>query len=521
MTFLQEWHNQHPLLRSRMLLLLIGALGAAATIGLMAARQPMLAIGAEVAVLLVLAILAWPNVSTLVVIFILYTNAAVVAVRFHGVPVFFGASVPALLIIPLASYLIFRRQRLIIDSVLPLIFLFLIIQVIGTLFSEYIGTATGALTTFAMEGFGLYFLITNVVRTPQMLRRAVWTLLLAGSLLGFLSLYQQITHTYNNTYWGFAQMSNAAFSTGSETIQGEVLQRRLAGPLGDQNYYAQIMLMLVPVGLFRFWTERSKWLRLLALTATVLISFGVALTFSRGAAVGFILMLVIMTFMRYIRPYQLVIILLGTLLLLQAVPEYGTRLTSLERLLGITNQDSAGIAEADASTQSRTTEMLTAGLVFIDHPVIGVGPGVFKYYYPAYAELIGLKVHTVARAAHNLYLEMAAETGAPGLLCFLLIVFMALRNLAQARKHTPELSNMATGFMLAIVSFLMTGMFLSLAYERYFWLMLALAGATSYLARTQPAPEHELAGTSAESSSPAALRTLDPAPMDLKGRSVI
>ena len=56
----------------------------------------------------------------------------------------------------------------------------------------------------------------------------------------------------------------AAFKTGEEALHGNVMQRRLAGPLGEQNRYAQIMLMLVPLGLFRFWGERSIALRQLS-----------------------------------------------------------------------------------------------------------------------------------------------------------------------------------------------------------------------------------------------------------------
>src|SRR6185436_7636416 len=138
------------------------------------------------------------------------------------------------------------------------------------------------------------------VRTPEMLRRATWVLLGAGTFLGLLSFYQDVTHTYGNNYWGFAQMNNADFGTGGENIFGKVLQKRLAGPLGDQNRYAQNMLMLVPLGFFRFWGERSRPLRILAAIATVFCAMGVALTFSRGAAVAFVLVIVIMTFMRYI-----------------------------------------------------------------------------------------------------------------------------------------------------------------------------------------------------------------------------
>src|SRR5206468_3119673 len=130
--------------------------------------------------------LAWPDTATLVVIFVLYTNAAVIAVRFHGVPGFFAPMFSLVLMLPLASYLIFRRQKLILTPALSLLFLYLLVQVAGTLLADYIGVATSQLIGYVLEGLGLYLLITNVVRTPTMVRAAVWTLLIAGSFLGFL-----------------------------------------------------------------------------------------------------------------------------------------------------------------------------------------------------------------------------------------------------------------------------------------------------------------------------------------------
>jgi putative inorganic carbon (hco3(-)) transporter len=485
---------RYPLLRGKKPLLLLGVIGMALALGIMAPRQPVLAIGAEIIVLLALGILAKPDVATVAVLAILYTNAAVVAVRFHGLPYFFGSMVPVLLVIPLASYLIFQRQRLIINPALPLIFLFMVIQVAGTLLSENIGTSTSDLTNFMVEGIGLYFLLTNVIRTPAMLRRAIWVLLIAGMFMGFLSFYQQITQTYSNNYWGFAQMSNAAFGTGGENIYGKVLQKRLAGPLGDQNRYAQIMLMLVPLGFFRFLGERSRWLRILAAVATAFCALGVALTFSRGAAVAFGLVILIMTFMRYIKPWQLVMLLLAVVLLFVVVPEYRTRLTSLQGLSSLVAEDGsgAGAASADGSILSRATEGLAALLVFIDHPVVGVGPGMFRYYYQNYADYVGLRVLAADRQAHNLYLGIMAETGTLGIICFLLIVYVTLRNLERTRKRwaqsRPELANMATAFMLAIITYMASGLFLHFAYIRYFWLMMALAGAASYIVALE-APE--------------------------------
>jgi O-antigen ligase len=481
---------RYPLLRGKKPLLLLSVIVLALALGAMATSQPLLAIALEIAILLAIGILAKPNVATLAVIAILYTNAAVVAVRYHGVPDFVSSSLPALLLIPLASYMIFQRRKLVINPALPLIFLFMVIQVAGTLLSDNIGASTTALTNFIIEGIGLYFLITNVVRTPAMLRRVVWVLLIAGTFLGFLSFYQQLTHTYNDNYWGFAQMSNAAFGTGSTNIYGKVLQKRLAGPIGEQNRYAQIMLMLVPLGFFRFLGERSKSLRILAAVATAFCALGVALTFSRGAAVAFAIMLVIMTLMRLIKPWQLGLIILALALLFVAVPEYRGRLTSLQGLSSLVSDDSSGgIASADGSMLSRATEGLAALLVFIDHPVVGVGPGMFRYFYQDYAEFVGLRVLAADRQAHNLYLGLLAETGALGMICFVLILYVTLRNLNRARKRValsnPQLANMATAFMLAIIAYLASGLFLHFAFIRYFWLMMALGGAASYIANAQ------------------------------------
>jgi hypothetical protein len=50
-------------------------------------------------------------------------------------------------------------------------------------------------------------------------------------------------------------------------------------------------------------------------------------------------------------------------------------------------------------------------------------------------------------------------------------------------QRRPELANMATSFLLSLASYMTTGLFLHLSYIRYFWLILALAGAASDVAR--------------------------------------
>ena len=84
------------------------------------------------------------------------------------------------------------------------------------------------------------------------------------------------------------------------------------------------------------------------------------------------------------------------------------------------------MASADRSTQGRLTEMISAGLVFADHPALGVGPGMFKYHFLKYANATGRQVHTEARAAHNLYLQIAAECGIVGIVSFFAILCLTM-----------------------------------------------------------------------------------------------
>ncbi len=455
-------------------------------IGFAAAHQPLLVIAGLVGLLLALASIIRPEIATLVVIFLLYSNAAVVAVNRFGVPVFVGAVVPMILVVPLGYELLIRRRTVIITPAFPWICGFFLVQILGTLFARDLEGTAGNLVTFILEGIGLYLLVINVVRTPSALRNAVWTLLIVGAFLGGLSVYQAVTGTYGNDYFGFAQ-TDATNDLGV-AVSG---LHRLAGPIGEKNRYAQIMLMLVPLALFQAWSERRRILRVAAFGITILTSAAVILTFSRGAAVGFALVIVIMVVLRYIKPIQLFLVLLLAVGLLVAVPSYAERLTSLQAITDALTGNTSGTV-TDNSILSRATENIAALNVFADHPLIGVGPGEFSTYYRQYADQVGLLSKAADREAHNLYLGTAAETGILGLVCFLMVLFVTLWELARARRRwigrRNDLANMATAFSLSVVTYMTTGIFLHLSYERYFWLVMALAGATAVIALREPEP---------------------------------
>ena len=152
---------------------------------------------------------------------------------------------------------------------------------------------------------------------------------------------------------------------------------------------------------------------MLALFLHGLIIVGGALAFSRGAAVGFLMMILIMVFLRYIKFSQLVLLCLGltwsfgcflsTLLALQ----HWVRFTTLA------SSDSGGatLSGSDGAIRGRATDMLSALLIFNDHPLFGVGPGMVQFYTQDYSRELGMRYLENNPQAHSLFPGIAAESG--------------------------------------------------------------------------------------------------------------
>ena len=162
----------------------------------------------------------------------------------------------------------------------------------------------------------------------------------------------------------------------------------------------------------------------------------------------------------------------------QAFPQNAVRFISLGEIFS--SRDEGGLKSADGAIQGRATEMLAAMLVFMDHPIIGVGPGMFRYEMEEYSKIVSIRNITTVREAHSLYPGVAAETGALGFITLMGIFLYTLYRLAKSRNYWLKrnhiaMANLSTGFFLAIISYMTTGIFLHMSYIRYLWLILALA----------------------------------------------
>ena len=475
--------------------------GGALAAGILAADAPVLVVIGASVLFLGIAMVLRPDIATLAGIGLIYSNLAVVMVRFHGAPGFVAAMVPLLLVVPLARDLVVRRLPVVAPQPLRWMLVLFGIYLVSALFSTDTQRSWDEVVTYITEGLLLYFLIINVVRTPEMIRGVTWVLIAGGALVSAAAVHQAITGNYDSNYGGLAQ-ATSLIRTGVTTLTGDVLQPRIAGTIGETNRFAQTMLMLVPLGIFRAISEKSTLLRMTAGILTLLITLGVVLSFSRGAAVGLAVLVLALLVLRMIRPQYVVAMVLVFAMILVAFPQYTNRITSLAGVGGI---DTVGTSAVDNSLLSRATETLSAALVMVDHPVIGVGPGMFPAYYEAYANTVGILVRNdIERQAHNLYLGFGAELGVPGLIVFLLIAYSVVRMLLAARRASivkrPDLERLTTPFLLALMTYYVTGMFLHLSFARFYWLMLAVATSAAVVTLREMASADEPALAEARQS---------------------
>lgn len=469
--------------------LVAAVLGAAALAGALSAVDPRLTLGALVLVAISLTIAMHPSSAVPVVVALIYLNLPATAVKLYGVPRNAAALVPLLLAFPVAVHLV-RGGRLRLDGTLMMLLGLLGLEAVATIFSTHKDEALDNVITFAIEGVVVYVLLVHAVTDIGTLRRAVWVILGAAAVMAAVPLFQAITGSWTQSLGGFGQV-NAGY------LRDPEMTPRASGPIGDPNYFAQVLLPALAIGLVAFRT-RARRGPVYALAG--LVAIGVLLTYSRGAVLAFLLVVFALVALGYAKASHVLLIAAIVTGLILAVPQYGARVLSISSIAGATADEGSG-EEADVATRGRAGEMVAAVQVFADHPVVGVGPGIFPFHYQKYAKRLGVDIHATSRVAerageepprqaHSLILATAADLGLVGLALYAGLFFALLRALLRAHRRRrlddPTLSDLAAALFLALSAYLAAGLFLSLAFERYLWLLVALAGAAVRLAAHEP-----------------------------------
>jgi O-antigen ligase len=253
---------------------------------------------------------------------------------------------------------------------------------------------------------------------------------------------------------------------------------RIGGPINAPNLWAQVLIAVSMLIVFRIFHDRHSLRRFIAVLMLGIALYIVLNTYSRGAYLVLTAdALLILTMFR--RRFNPVILIAGAIALILLIPflpaTYRDRFTSL-----FVVAENNGIYQ-DTSLRGRSSEMLTGLAMFSEHPILGVGVGNYKPNYQRYAQQVGIEFRAEARDPHSLYVQLLAETGILGTLAFLGMMFFlfdALNKACQAVERSPHLADWLpwiSAFRFAILSYLMTSIFLHNAYIRYLWIFVAIA----------------------------------------------
>jgi hypothetical protein len=456
-------------------------------------------------------LLARPDLGTFLFLTLAYTNAVVHLGGAVGNAMLVGAALTGLLAVPVFAHVFVGRKPWVIDYPFLLMIAFGGASLLSTLVAKNVDLAFEWVLTFALEGLVLYFLLQNAVRTMSKMRQIMWVTAAVGATMSSMAVYQELTGSYDQQFGGIMQR-NTEYGYEDEGIDdGMVRERdkvrvahRAGGPVGGPNRFAQILLTMLPLSVILLWIEKQRDAKILAGLTSGLILSGIFLTYSRGGSVGLCALVVLLFAFGYLRVRQ---ILAGAVvifvLLLAIAPGYIGRFQTMIGLERFVSEAAVENQQGDATIRGRLTEMLAALNVFLDHPLVGVGPAQFSPFYSLeYMQNPEIQFRHIehTRRAHILYFELAAETGVLGLGLFLTIAGLVLVRLGRLRRRLrlrrPELAHFAAAFHASLAMYFVTALFLHFSYQRYYWIALALGAIAARLIRQEsekPTQEEEAA----------------------------
>jgi len=272
-------------------------------------------------------------------------------------------------------------------------------------------------------------------------------------------------------------------------VQGGMVKAHLH--IDDEDAFGPFMSIGIAISYFV--AQREEGLRRLLCHVSLFICIaGAVASFARGTFLSMMLLLFYI-FMRTEEKARLirrviVIALVCSTIALSTIPEYIEKYSD-----EISTIWSEGAKEGTG--KDRMYLWTRALSMFLDYPLIGVGPGCYGHKISSYitqqtADEWGVRFQMYGRAIHNIYLEILTDMGLLGLSAFLSLLYVfRRRNLytkeyeKRAKEKEPQKNAVKPSipvfhYSLALeggmLAFLSNGFFFNLFYYAWFWDLLIL-----------------------------------------------
>ena len=329
---------------------------------------------------------------------------------------------------------------------LPLLLLpvgvFLAVVTASLLASGDVGTGLTKFFRYLLFG-SFVFLVVQIVTTRAQLIILAKALTLSGAVAGLVGLVR--------FFGSFAD--------------------RASGPIGDANDFAYVLATALPLALHLAWRAAGRDRLLWGASAVVLVS-AILGTLSRGALLA-LAVAGVWAVVRGRAPTRGVLVSVAVLLAL------GIAALTFERPF-IEDRLNAKLTVADENIESREALWRGALEMAADHPILGVGTGLYPKRAAEYVvdEPFGI----VEPVAHNSYLEVLAEGGVLAFLAFAAFVagtWVVLRRCHQAARANGDrpTQNLASALQASHIVAAVGAVFLSVQIAPPLWLVGGMAAA--------------------------------------------
>jgi putative inorganic carbon (HCO3(-)) transporter len=298
----------------------------------------------------------------------------------------------------------------------------------------------------------LYMAIVNMVTTERHLALACAVLVLA-------SLFP----SHGVIEWHRA---------GVDLVEG--YRSRWVGLYADPNRMAMSVGLVVPLALAFLARRQSPWLvRLACGAAGGMAIAAMVLSYSRGGFLGLMAAGVTWVVLERRLARTLLVAMAAVAMLVFSPQSFWTRTQSVSAF------------EQDASAMSRVEAWTVASRASLEHPVLGLGAGTFRYAWRLYGPEHGTGR---AYAAHNIFLQVISDLGFLGLALFLAFIGAVLGPLVAASRDR-ERGWLARALAASTVGYLVSCLFAGFLVAVHFYVLFALSAcAERLLRRREPKP---------------------------------
>lgn len=300
---------------------------------------------------------------------------------------------------------------------------------------------------FLFSIFPLYFMAASAASSPSGFKKTIRILFLLLALVSLVGLLQFLAQFFLNQAWlidfyskklGPVFWGQAFSSLVSEypswffSASGRPLMRAF-GLFPDPHMMSFFLGLILPIAFALALFLKKGQKRLLALC--FLAFAALLLTFSRGGYFGIIAagLVVLLLAQRFLVAKKRRIVLAGLILALFILVFFAR--PALVRL-------ASSFSVSEGSSAGRLAIWQGSFKIFLAHPVLGVGLG----NYPK--EVNPQALYRSPITSHNLYLDIASETGIFGLAIWLFLIFGSLYQLQKTIKKIKTVKS--NEFRLAV-----------------------------------------------------------------------